>query len=63
RLLDSSLGYKEVATFTSYPQLFGFTINDDGAEESIQVFDHPTVRIFQNTEHYTRDQYLKLLTQ
>ena len=62
RLLNGTLGYKEVATFTSYPQLFGIVISDDGAEESIQVFDHPTVRIFQNTERYTRDQYLKLLT-
>ncbi|MCX6794177.1 MAG: glycosyltransferase family 39 protein, partial [Candidatus Gottesmanbacteria bacterium] len=62
RLLDSSLGYKEVATFTSYPQLFGFSINDDGEEESIQGFFHPTVRIFQNTARDTRDQYLKLLT-
>lgn len=62
RLLDGSLGYTEVATFTSYPQLFGVAVNDDGAEESIQVFDHPTVRIFQNTKRYTHEQFLKLLT-
>lgn len=62
RLLDGSLGYKEVATFTSYPQLFGFTINDDNAEESLQVFDHPTVLIFQNTGRYNREQYLQILT-
>lgn len=46
-LLSGQLGYTEVATFTRYPSLFGITINDDSAEESIQVFDHPTVRIFQ----------------
>ena len=62
RLLNGTLGYKEVATFTSYPQLFGITINDDIAEESIQVFDHPTVRIFQNVGHYSHDQLMKLLS-
>ncbi len=51
KLLNEKLGYKEVATFTSYPQLFGISVNDDSAEESIQVFDHPTVRIFKNVEN------------
>jgi hypothetical protein len=61
RLLNGTLGYKEVATFTSYPQLFGFAVNDDSAEESIQVFDHPTVRIFQNTERLPKEELLKRL--
>lgn len=47
KLFNGESDYKEVATFTSYPSLFGITIKDDAAEESIQVFDHPTVRIFQ----------------
>lgn len=46
RLFDGSLGFREVASFTSYPQLFGVSINDDSAEESVQVFDHPAVKIF-----------------
>lgn len=54
-LLSGQLGYKEVATFTRYPSLFGITINDDSAEESIQVFDHPTVRIFQNTQKLPKE--------
>jgi 4-amino-4-deoxy-L-arabinose transferase-like glycosyltransferase len=62
RLLNGTLGYKEVGTFTSYPQLFDIVVNDDGAEETIQVYDHPTVRIFQNVGRYTQEQYLKLLT-
>lgn len=49
-LLNETSDYREVATFTSYPSLFGITINDDSAEESIQVFDHPTVRIFKNSK-------------
>ncbi len=55
RLFDGSLGFQEVASFTSYPQLFGMSVNDDSAEESIQVFDHPTVKIFQKTTPLSRD--------
>jgi hypothetical protein len=62
RLLDGSLGYTEVGRFTSYPQLFGIAISDDAVEETIQVYDHPTVLIFQNVGRYTREQFLKLLT-
>ena len=47
KLLNGQSDYKEVATFTSYPSLFGISINDDSAEESVQVFDLPTVKIFQ----------------
>jgi type III secretory pathway component EscS len=62
RLLNGSLGYKEVGRFTSYPQLFGIAVNDDTAEESIQVFDHPTVLIFQNVGRYTREHFFNVLT-
>lgn len=61
KLLAGELGYQEVATFTSYPQLFGVVINDDSAEESLQVFDHPTVRIFQNTGHFSQAEFIELL--
>lgn len=56
QLLTGNLGYTEVADFTSYPQLFGIQINDDASEESVQVFDHPTVRIFQNTERLSEQE-------
>ena len=58
-LLSDQLGYKEVASFTSYPSLFGIVINDDEAEESIQVFDHPTARIFQNTKEFSKEEVRK----
>lgn len=58
-LLSSQLGYTEVATFTRYPSLFGITINDDTPEESIQVFDHPTVRIFQNDHKLSKEEMEK----
>ena len=56
RIFSGELGYQEVATFTSYPQLFSISINDDAAEETLSVFDHPTVRIFQNTEKYSKEE-------
>lgn len=61
KLLNGSLGYKEVATFTAYPSLFGITINDDASEESVQVFDHPTVLIFQNKERLSKEELRKRL--
>lgn len=60
-LQNGQLGYQEVATFTSYPSLFGLTINDDSAEESVQVFDHPTVRIFKNVSHISSTQVRSIL--
>ncbi len=46
KILNGETDYREIAAFSSYPSLFGITVNDDAAEESLQVFDHPTVRIF-----------------
>lgn len=62
KLLAGELGYTEIATFTSYPQFFGKIMNDDSAEESVAVFDHPTVRIFKNTSHFSKTQLVQLLT-
>lgn len=48
-LFSGRLEYKLVAEFTSYPQLFGLTINDQSADESFTVYDHPKVQVYQNT--------------
>lgn len=56
KLLNGQREYKEVATFSRYPSFFGIVMNDDTAEESIQVFDHPTVRIFQNTREVSKEE-------
>jgi 4-amino-4-deoxy-L-arabinose transferase-like glycosyltransferase len=45
-LLAGSLGFKLEQTFKVYPSLFGVTINDDGAELTFRIFDHPRVYVF-----------------
>lgn len=52
-LFAEKLGYKKVAEFTSYPNILGFEINDDGSEETFQVYDHPKVMVFQNIDKLT----------
>ena len=42
-LLSGKLGFTVVKTFKSYPSLFGWTINDDAAEMTFKLFDHPRV--------------------
>lgn len=52
-LFEGRLGFEEMAEFTSYPALgFGslkWEINDQGADESFTVYDHPRVIIFKKT--------------
>jgi len=45
-LFDGRLGFKLVKTFKTYPALFGLTINDDDAELTFRLFDHPRVFVF-----------------
>ena len=49
-LFDGKLGFVKIAEFTSYPRIklgnFWITINDDDADESFTVYDHPKIMIF-----------------
>lgn len=45
-LFSGRLGFSEVAVFSSPPALGNWTFDDNRAEETFQVFDHPEVRIF-----------------
>ncbi len=47
-LFSDKLGYSKVAEFSSYPNIFGLNINDQSADESFTVYDHPKVIIFKN---------------
>ena len=60
-LFSGELGYNEVAKFTSYPRLLGIELNDDGTEETFQVFDHPKVMVFENVEHLLPNQLRKII--
>lgn len=42
-------GFVRIATFTSYPRLGSFFIDDSNAEETWTVFDHPTITIYQKS--------------
>lgn len=51
-LFNEKLGFVKVAEFTSYPSLsylgIPFELNDDKADETFTVYDHPKVLIFKN---------------
>jgi hypothetical protein len=55
-LFDEKLGYKQIAQFNSYPNLFGIEIKDDGVEETFRVFDHPNIFIFKNTDQLSSEE-------
>ncbi len=54
RLFDGSLGFGEIARFDSFPriELFGlrYVFDDEQAEETWTVFDHPVVRVYKRLE-------------
>jgi hypothetical protein len=45
-LFAGRLGFDLVKTFKVYPSIFGITINDDAAELSSRMNDHPRIYIF-----------------
>lgn len=53
-LFAGELGYNKIAEFSSYPKIFGLTINDDTAEETFQVYDHPRVLVFKNMAKFSQ---------
>jgi hypothetical protein len=61
-LFAGNLGYTPAARFSSPPRIGLFSWPDNTAEETFQVFDHPTVLIFRNTGHLTKGQLQSLLS-
>ena len=60
-LFEGRLGYTLVKSFTSYPRLAGVVFNDDFADESFTVYEHPKVLIFKNTARLPADGIERLL--
>ncbi len=46
-LFAGRLGFRLMRSFKVYPSIFGMSINDDAAELSFRLFDHPRVFVFQ----------------
>ncbi|MBI3973703.1 MAG: glycosyltransferase family 39 protein, partial [Chloroflexi bacterium] len=61
RLFAGELGFKLVKTFTSYPTLGPWEINDDRAEEAFTVYDHPKVLIFQKQPDFSAEKVRQIL--
>jgi hypothetical protein len=45
-LFGGQLGFDLAGTFKAHPSLFGVPINDDAAELSSRMNDHPPVYVF-----------------
>lgn len=53
-LFAGRLGFQLVKTFKVYPSLFGRPINDDDAELTFRLFDHPKIFVFLRQAHVQR---------
>jgi len=60
-LFAEELGYQKIMGFASYPKLLGVDIKDDGVEETFRVFDHPTIFIFKNVDHLSREELFEMI--
>ena len=59
----SPLGFDLVATFTSNPNLGSIQINDQNADESFTVYDHPKVFVFKKSADFSIESVKKELNQ
>jgi len=60
-LFAGELGFEKVAEFTTYPRLGPFVFNDDAADESFTVYDHPKPIIFQKVRELSEAEWDSLL--
>ncbi len=58
-LFNGDLGYHVSATFTSKPTLGVWQVDDNDAEETFSVFDHPNVLILEKFVALTADQIVE----
>jgi hypothetical protein len=60
-LFKGDLGTAPVVEFESQPKVLGITVSTERAEETFQVFDHPTVRIFRNDRTLSHSKIIEVL--
>jgi hypothetical protein len=58
-LWAEKIGFKLVHTTKNRPTILGFTFNDDLADESFSVYDHPKVVIFKNEQRLSAEQIIE----
>ncbi|HEY0071109.1 MAG TPA: DUF2298 domain-containing protein [Chloroflexia bacterium] len=61
-LFGEKLGFIKVNTTQVSPALFGIDINDQSADESFTVYDHPRVDVFKKVSELTDEQYRTLFS-
>ena len=57
-LWGEKVGFKLVHTTKNRPSFLGITFNDDLADESFSVYDHPKVVVFKNEERLSAEEIL-----
>ncbi len=60
-MFTGSLGFELVQTFTSYPEIFGWQVNTQFAEEAFTVYDAPKVLLFKKTADYSPEKASAIL--
>jgi hypothetical protein len=58
-LWGEKIGFTLEKTFKNRPSFLGVTFNDDLADESFSVYDHPKVAVFRNVERLPADEILR----
>ena len=60
-LFNEDLGYKLATEFSTPPRLGSFTLDDQPADESFTVYDHPKAYIFEKTHDLTDAEWFAVL--
>ncbi len=63
KMLNEELGYELAASFVVKPEIFGISINDYSAEETLRTFDHPRVFIFKNVSNLKQKEIYNLINE
>ncbi|MBN1219794.1 MAG: glycosyltransferase family 39 protein [Anaerolineae bacterium] len=60
-LFSGDLGFEQVYSVETPPRLFGFEFDDQTADESFTVYDHPKPILFQKTRQLTKEEWNAIL--